>query len=119
MAGRARAGSMCLEVWARSWPLSLLASVLCAEGFRAVGARGVGAEDFELGGKERQLLQRTRHRRIVRMPLDVGVEHGGNEAPVELIALELGHVHPVCGKATHGLVERGRHVPYAEQKGGD
>src|SRR5262249_23178965 len=53
-------------------------------GFSAVRARRIGTQDLELGGEERQLLQGARHGRIVRMPLDIGVEHGGDETAVEL-----------------------------------
>src|SRR5262245_24669217 len=83
-------------------------------GLGAVAARGIGTQDLELGGEERQLLQGTRHGRIVRMPLALRVEHGGEEAAIELIALELRHIHAIGGKAAHGLVERGRHVPHPE-----
>src|SRR3990170_4504168 len=87
--------------------------------FGAVGARGVGAEHLELGREERQLLERERHRPVRGMALDVGVEHGGVEAALGLVALELGHVDAVGGKAAQGLVERGRHVLDAEDEGRD
>ena len=54
---------------------------------------------------------------VVGMALDVGIEQRRGELAAELVALQLGHVDAVGGKAAHRLVERGRHVADAEDEG--
>ncbi len=51
------------------------------------------------------------------MAFDIGVELGGGERAVDHVALELGHVDAVGGKAAHGLVERCRHVAHPKNEG--
>ncbi len=82
-------------------------------------ARGVDAEDAQVVGEEGEFLQRELQRAVVGVAFDVGVELGGGEGAVELVALQLGHVDAVGGEAAHRLVERGRHVAHAEDEGGD
>src|SRR5581483_11061568 len=86
---------------------------------QAVGMRGVDAEDLHLAGEEAKLVERELHGPVLRMALDVGVELRGGEAAAQHVALELRHVDAVGGEAAHGLVERRRHVPHAENEGGD
>ena len=52
------------------------------------------------------------------MAFNVGIEPRCSERAVDHVALELGHIDAVGGKATHRLVERGRHVTHAEDEGG-
>src|SRR6266540_108075 len=82
----------------------------------AVGVRRVDAEDAELDGEERELLEREGEARVLRVALDVGVELGGEERAAELVALQLRHVHAVGSETAERLVERGRHVANAEHE---
>src|ERR1700719_356057 len=50
------------------------------------------------------------------MALDVGIELGRRERPLQHVAFELGHVDAVGGEAAKRLVERGRDVAHLEHE---
>src|SRR5436190_10764543 len=81
--------------------------------------RRIDAEDRQLLGEERQLLQREHEAAVVGMAFDVGIELRGEEIALDHIAFELGHVDAVGGESAHGLVKRRRHVLDSEHEGGD
>src|SRR5690606_4604387 len=78
---------------------------------------GIDPQYAHFAREEPQFLQRILHAGIVRVTLNVGVELGRGKG-AELVALQLGHVDAVRGKASHGLVERRRHVAHPEDEGG-
>ena len=86
---------------------------------RAQRRRRIDAEDGQLLGEERELLEREHQARFVGVALDVGVELRGEEVAADHVAFELGHVDAVGGEAAHRLVERGRHVAHAEHESRD
>src|SRR6188508_1312035 len=81
--------------------------------------RRIDAENRQLLGEERKFLEREDEPAVVGMAFDVGIELRGEEIALDHVALELGHVDAVGGKAAHGLVERGRHVLHPEHEGRD
>src|ERR1700686_1335319 len=80
---------------------------------------GIDAQNLHLVREKPQLLERQLQRAVVGMRLDIGVELGRGEAPLDHVAFELGHVDGVGGEPAERLVERGRHVANVEDKGGD
>src|SRR3982750_400305 len=68
---------------------------------RAKRVRRIDAKNLELAREELQLFHRKGEPPIVRVALDIGVEHGGEEIALDHVAFELGHVHAVGGEATH------------------
>src|SRR5580704_12359244 len=82
------------------------------------GVRRVDAEDAQFLGEEVQLLEREGKPAVVGMPIDIGIELGGEETALDHVALELGHVDAVGGEPAERLVERGGHVAHLKQKGG-
>src|SRR5690625_968928 len=76
----------------------------------------VHAEDRDVGGEERELLERERERSVVGMRFDVGEELRREEQPADHVALQLGHVDTVGGESAERLVQRGRNVAYVENE---
>src|ERR1700732_1900536 len=79
----------------------------------------IDPKDFQFLAKERQLLQRARQPRLLRMGLDIGQKLGGGELPVDHVAFELGHIDAIGGETAERLVERRRHVADPENKARD
>src|ERR1700744_6109327 len=65
----------------------------------AKGMRWVNAQNAHFAGKELELLQRPRERRILGMPVDIGEELSRGEFAALHVALELGHIDAVGGEA--------------------
>ena len=59
----------------------------------------VGAEHFELGAEELQLVEGVGHPRIGGVALYLGIELRDSEARVDDIAFELGDVNAVRGES--------------------
>src|SRR5262245_12884618 len=97
-------------------PLSTVSACLQLGAERA---RLVGAENAYLAREEVKLLHGKLDRPLVRMALDVSIEHGRVERALELIGFKLRHVDAVGGEAAERLEERGRNVAHAEHESGD
>ncbi len=80
------------------------------------GVLGVGAEHFELGAKELQLVEGVTHVRVGRVALDFGVKLGNGEACVDDIAFELGDVDAVGCESTQRFVKRCRDTAYLKNE---
>src|SRR5205807_4975396 len=80
---------------------------------------GIDADDAEFAREEFQFLQRKGEPPVIGMAVDVGIELRGEEIAVDHVALELGHVDAVGGKAAECLVERGGKVAHPEYKARD
>src|SRR4051794_9025409 len=70
------------------------------EGFAERMGR-IDAEDRQLLGEKRQLLQREHQPAVVGMTFDVGIELRGEEIALDHVAFELGHVDAVGGETAH------------------
>jgi hypothetical protein len=69
-------------------------------------------------GKEFQFFERKANTAPVRMAFDIRIELRRVERAVQLVALQLRHVHTVGGEAAQCLVERRGHVSHTENKSG-
>src|SRR6516225_1138456 len=86
---------------------------------RAERMARIDADDAEFAREEFQLLQREGEPLVVGMAVDIGVKLRGEEIAVDHVALELGHVDAVGGKAAERLVERGRQIAHPKNKSCD
>src|SRR5579871_3928127 len=97
----------------------MTASTLRFRERRTERVRGIDADDAELAREEFQLLQRKGETTVVRMAVDIGIELRGEEIAVDHVALELGHVDAIGGKAAQRLVERSGQVAHPEDEARD
>src|SRR5690349_18040115 len=61
--------------------------------------RRIHAENPQLFGEKRKLLQRKHQPAVVRVALDVGIKLRGEEIALDHVAFELGHIDAVGGEA--------------------
>src|SRR3974377_833392 len=115
---KTRSAMSCSAVWSITIISVVLPSISVAcRGGDAQRVGGINPEDLGLVREERSLLERQRQGPIFGMGFDIGVELGRREGTADHVAFELGHVDAVGGEPAQRLVECGRYVADAKQKG--